>query len=134
MPTVILSSFVLIGGQFAAAMFNERDFCDEFGSLEKDQIKAGPIGRFSYSAEKYGFQVVPDRIDIRCRDEDVLPEALIAAAQRVVERLEPARPAISVSAVGINCDTVFQTQEIGQDGVSFCRSLTDASLSQKICG
>lgn len=132
MPTVMLSSFVFIGGQFAAAMFNERDFEKGFGPLDENQIKAGPVGRFSYSGGKYDFWVAPDRIDLRCRDENALPKTLIDATQSVVERLEPARPAISVSAVGINCDAVFQAQEIGQDGISFCRSLTDTTLSRNL--
>jgi len=128
----MLSSFVFIGGQFAAAMFNERDFEKEFGPLGENQIKAGPVGRFSYSEGKYDFWVAPDRIDLRCRDEAALPETLIDAAQSVADRLEPARPVISVSAIGINCDAVFPAQEIGQDGISFCRSLTDTSLSRRL--
>ena len=132
MPTVMLSSFVFLGGQFAASMFNERDFERGFGPLEENQIKAGPVGRFSYSRGKYDFWVAPDRIDLRCQDEAPLPETLINAAQSVAERLEPARPAISVSAIGINCDTVFQAQEIGQDGTSFCRSLTDTNPSRRL--
>ncbi len=132
MPTSIVSSFVVLGGEFAAVMFDERDFCNGFGPLERDQVKAGPIGRFSYLGGKYEFWVAPDRIDIRCRDQDVLPDALIAAAQRVVERLEPARPVISVSAIGMNYDVIFLAQEIGQEGHLWCRSLTNTSLSQSL--
>ena len=133
MPTVILSSVVFIGGEFAASMFNEHDFCERgFGPLEKNQIKVGPVGRFSYSKGKYDFWVAPGRIDLRCQDEAPLPRTLIDTAQSVIERLEPARPVISVSAIGINCDTVFQAQEIGQDGISFCRSLTETPLSRRL--
>ena len=132
MPSGILSTLVFVGGQFATGMFDERDFCNELGPLEGNQIKAGPIGRFSYSQGKYDFWVAPDRVEFRCHELAVLPNAPIAAAQKVIDRLEPARPAISISAIGINCDSVFQTQEIGQEGNILCDSLTDTPLSQSL--
>ena len=130
MPTSYLSSIVFVGGQFAASMFDEREFCNGFGPLEGDQIKAGPIGRFRYSRGRYEFLVAPDRVDIQCREQTILPEALIVAAQKVMTRLEPARSVVPVSGIGFNCDAVFGSGEIHVDGRAWCRSLTDTSRSR----
>ena len=78
MPLETLSTLVFVGGQFATGMFDERDFCNGLGPLDREQIKAGPIGRFSYSQGKYDFWVAPDRVEIRCHELAVLPNALIA--------------------------------------------------------
>ena len=106
-------------------MFDEREFCNGFGPLEDDQIKAGPIGRFRYSRGLYEFLVAPDRIDVQCRQPDNLPEVLTVAARKVIARLEPARSVVPVSGIGFNCDVVFGTREIRIDGQTWCRSLTD---------
>ena len=113
-------------------MFDERVLCEEFGQLDKDQIKAGPIGRFSYSKGQYEFWVVPDRIDIRCHDRTILPNKIIEVARKVADELEPMRKAIPISAVGINSDAIFDSQEINKEGIEFCRALTDTPLSQHL--
>ena len=132
MPISYLSSVVFVGGQFAASMFDEREFCNGFGPLEGEQIKAGPVGHFRYSRGQYGFQVAPDRVDIQCRKAAILPEELITAAEKVIARLEPARSAIPVSGLGLNCDVVFGAREIHQDGRTWCSALTDTPHTQKV--
>ena len=132
MPINYLSSIVFVGGQFAASMFDERELCNGFGPLEGDQIKAGPIGRFRYSRGQYEFLIAPDRVDIRCHESAILPEALITAAQKIIKRLEPARSAVPVSGVGFNCDVVFGSGEIGCNGKDWCHSLTDSPRTRGI--
>ena len=119
MPSGILSTLVFVGGQFATGMFDERDFCNELGPLEGNQIKAGPIGRFSYSQGKYDFWVAPDRVEFRCHELAVLPNAPIAAAQKVIDRLEPARPAISISAIGSTATVFFKPKRLAKKG-TYC--------------
>ncbi len=131
MPTEILSSVVFVGSEFKAALFDERDLCDGFGPLDKEPIRAGPIGRFSYSSGKYEFWIAPDRIDIRCREMDLIPQRLLdVTTHHVISVLEPIKKAIPISGIGINCDTIFNPRDIGQEGEQFCRTLTNTSLSQ----
>ena len=111
-------------------MFDERALIDPFGPLEKDQIKAGPVGQFRYARGAYGFSVTPDRVDIRCSGREILPLPLSAAATIVAEQLEPVRGFIS--AVGINCDAVFYAQEIGREGREFCQTLTETDLFRHV--
>ena len=132
MPKRIINTLVFVGGDFSASMFEERDLCEVFGPLERDQIKAGPIGRFSYSKGQYEFWIAPDRIDIRCHDRTILPNEIIAVARKVAGELEPMRKAVPISAVGINCDAIFYSQEIDREGSEFCRALTETPLSQHL--
>lgn len=111
-------------------MFDERALEPVFGPLEGNQIKAGPIGQFSYAKGTYGFSITPDRIDLRCSGRDIIPPSLLTAGEIVVEQLEPVRGL--VSAVGINCDAVFHSQEIGKEGRVFCQELTETDLFRRV--
>ena len=111
-------------------MFDERTLVSTFGPLDGGQIKAGPIGQFSYARGVYGFSVTPDRVDIRHSGRDILPPPLLTAGEIVAEQLEPVRR--FVSAVGINCDAVFYSQEIGKEGKVFCQDLTETDLFRRV--
>ena len=111
-------------------MFDEKTLISTFGSLDEVQIKVGPIGQFSYAKGIYGFSVTPDRVDIRHSGRDILPPPLLTAGEIVAEQLEPVRG--FVSAVGINCDAVFHSQEIGKEGKAFCRDLTETDLFRRV--
>ena len=130
MPKSIISTIVFVGREFDISMFDERALTEPFGRLEKDQIKAGPVGQFRYARGVYGFSVTPDRVDIRCSGREILPPALSAAGTIIAEQLEPVRGFIS--AVGINCDAVFYAQEIGQEGREFCQTLTETNLFRHV--
>lgn len=130
MPKSILSTLVFVGREFDTSMFDERDLRETLGPLDGNQIKAGPIGQFSYAKGEYGFSVTPDRVDIRHSGRDILPQPLLAAGAIVAERLEPVRGL--VSAVGINCDAVFYSQEVGKEGRAFCQELTEADLFRRV--
>lgn len=133
MPARILNSIVFVGSDFKADLFDERDLCEGgFGPLDKEPIKAGPIGRFSYSGSKYEFWIAPDRIDIRCHDTDIIPSSLLkVTTQQIIAVLEPIKKAVQVSGVGINCDAILTPREIGgREGGDFCRALTDTAFSQ----
>ena len=130
MPKSILSTLVFVGREFDTSMFDERDLRDTLGPLDGNQIKAGPLGQFSYARGTYGFSVTPDRVDIRHSGRDILPPPLLTAGEIVAEQLEPVRGFIS--AVGINCDAVFYSQEIGKEGKVFCQDLTETDLFRRV--
>ena len=130
MPKSILSTIVFVGREFNASMFDERKLEAFFGTLKGDQIKAGPIGQFRYTRDNASFSVTPDRVDLRYGGREILPDALVKAGAEMVERLEPVRGFIS--AVGINCDTVFYSQEVDKEGNEFCQHLTASPLFQQV--
>ena len=126
MPQRYTSSIVFVGnGQFTAAMFDEREFCNGFGPLEGDQIKAGPVGNFRYSQGRFELLIAPDRIDLRANNQGIAPPALLQAAREVIAKLEPARSAVPITGVGFNCDVVFRSGETKTHGISWCYSMLD---------
>ncbi len=130
MAQTYMSSLVFVGGEFPLAMFDERALFDSH--LDTDQLKAGPIGRFSYSSGLYRFNVTPGRIDLICQNTDILPQAVVDSAKIIAEVIEPARGAVRVSGVGMNCDTVFNQQYCGMKGVSFCSRMFDPRIADLV--
>ena len=126
-----MNSLVFVGGEFPLTMFDERQLFG--GNLDpKDQLKVGPIGRFGYSGGKYRFEVVPDRIDLKCNAPDIMPNDLISAARNVANMLEPMRRLVRVSGFGMNCDTVFEKQQIGMTGAEFCLQLINPRAKELV--
>lgn len=126
------STLVFVGGSFPPTMFDERALFN--GQLDPGQIKAGPIGQFSYSSGTYGFAVTPERIDLRCRSAGIVPDELVDAAELIAAEIQPARRAVSVSGIGMNCDTVFDHRDIGMTGVKFCNRFVHQPRMQKLIG
>ena len=126
-----MSSLVFVGGEFPLTMFDERELFG--GKLDaKDQLKIGPIGQFGYLEGKYRFEVTPDRVDLKCNAPDIVPEELIRAARSVANMLEPTRRLVRVSGFGMNCDTVFDKQQIGTTGAEFCLQLINPRAKELV--
>ena len=132
MPRTYLNSVVFAGREFDVSMFDERALAPMFGRLEKNSVRAGPVGNFTYSNGHYSFQIVPDRIDVRHSGQAVLPDILRSAGDIIIDQLNPVRGL--VNAVGINCDAVFSPQEIGRSGKEFCKFLMDSGAFQQLYG
>lgn len=124
------TSMVFVGGEFPPAMFDERELFG--GVLDPDQVKLGPIGRFSYSSGKFGFEIRPDRIDLKSVGSDILPDELVGAARMIVHKIEPTRAAVHVSGIGMNCDTAFKRQMIGERGADFCLNLFSKKMNDLV--
>lgn len=131
MPKSIINALVFVGREFNTSMIDERRLMDTFGPLTGDQIKAGPVGQFRYANDGASLSVAPDRIDIRQAGREVLPQSLIQAGRDVAQQVEPIRGFIS--AVGINCELTFYSQEIGKEGKDFCTELTATPLFAQVC-
>ena len=127
MAQTYMSSLVFVGGEFPLGMFDERALFD--GHLDPDQLKAGPIGQFSYSSGLYRFNVTPERIDLACQSTIILPQAVVDSARIIAGMIEPARGAVRISGFGMNCDTAFDQQYCGMSGASFCSRLFDPRMS-----
>ena len=128
MPRNYINSIVFVGREFDVSLFDEKELAPLLGPLDKNSVKAGPIGNFSYSNGHYNFQITPDRIDVRHSGTTILPDAPIQASVKVIERLRPISGL--VTAVGINCDTFFSDEEIGKSGREFCQALIDNAQFQ----
>ncbi len=94
MARTYMSSLVFVGGEFPPTMFDERALFN--GELEPDQLKAGPIGRFSYSSGVSRFNVTPERIDLECLSTVIVPQPVVDAARILAGVIEPARGAVRV--------------------------------------
>ena len=130
MPKKYTNTVVFVGREFDVSLFDEKELTQPFGSIDKNSVRAGPIGDFTYAHGHYNLLVTPNRIDIRHSGEAILPPALLAAAEIVVGQLQPVRGL--VSAVGINCDAVFSYQEIRKTGKEFCQALSEDKVFQHL--
>ena len=126
MEMIHTTSLVFVGGQFSPAMFDERAVFNV--RLDPDQVRIGQqIGQFTYSSGKYHFQVTPERIDLKCAGPTIIPDELVKAGERIVQEIEPARKALQVSGVGMNCDTIFDQQVPNITGKIVCSRLVSPS-------
>lgn len=130
MPRNYINSIVFVGREFDVSLFDEKELAPLLGPLDKDPVRAGPIGIFAYSNGHYSFQITPDRIDVRHSGTAILADALEQASEKVIERLRPISGL--VTGVGINCDAVFLAEEIGKSGREFCQALMDNALFQSL--
>ena len=132
MPIIHTSSVVIVGGEYAAHMFDERNLEEAFGDMDgKDTVRMGPVGRYSYARGTSLFAVTPERIDLRHNGDQILPEQLVQAAIAVAGVLESVSPVVRVTGLGLNCDSIFDEQEIGRTGIEFCegRLIQDSTKS-----
>ena len=131
---VTLSSIVFVGSNFTASVFDERALFADVGELDSNQVKAGPIGQFSYAGGTYQFLVTPDRINLLCNLSEIIPEPLVSLAHKVVEVLKPVKAVMSVTGVGINCEANFEPDVIGCTGNKFCEAIAVNQMSKYIIG
>ena len=133
MPKDIVSSASFIGSDFPVSMLDEHEFVPLLGPLmEGGQVRAGTFGSFRYTGGAYELRVASERVDILCYDQNVIPDALMGAARLVIGKIESSPESdTTVSAVAINCGCTFLSDEIGTDGITFCRNLVDTPFSRK---
>ena len=132
MSTNATVSLVFVGGEFSPSLINEHDFERYLGGLDAEGLlKVGPVGQYFYSSRKFQVSIAPDRIDLKGFNIDFLQEELISAAKAVIDVLTPVQSVVRVTGFGINCDTLFNQDEIGQTGANFCtdRLISPGSLS-----
>ena len=125
-------SLVFVGGEFSPNLINEHDLETHLGKLDTEGLlKVGPIGQYFYSSRKFQVSIAPDRIDLKGFGVSFLQEELISAASAVIGVLNPVQSVVRVTGFGMNCDTLFDQDEIGQTGTQFCieRLINPASLS-----
>ena len=126
------NSVVFVGNQFQPSMFDERSLFG--GNIDPDQLRAGPISQFSYSSGTFQFVVVPERIDLKCNGTEIVPDDLVNEAKTIIAEIQPARKAVKVTGIGMNCDTVFDHRDIGMTGIKFCNRLIHAPRMHKLIG
>lgn len=128
MELIHTTSLVFVGGQFSPAMFDERDVFNV--RPDPDQVRIGQqIGQFTYLSGKYQLQVTSERIELMGTGPQIVSNELVEAGQRVVQEIEPARKAVQVSGLGMNCHTVFDQQVSSITGKSFCSRLVSPDAS-----
>lgn len=122
-----ISSLVFVGA-FPPGMFDEGELFG--GELDSGQrLDIGLFFQCSYASGKYRFQTIPERIDLRAGDPEIVPGALVDAARTIVAKMKSAHRAVRVSGFGMNCDTVFDRQSIGVRGADYCSRLVDPKVT-----
>ena len=120
MPKNIINSIIIVakqGRNFPNSIINEHELVAEFGDLDQSQIKTEQFSQFRYAGGQYEMLVLPDRIDIRStQGQDILPAPLVTVARKIAQELDPMKKALSLIAMGINCDMTFYHQEVGREG------------------
>ena len=117
-----LNTSVFAGNGFAFGLFDEHKLFG--GELDSGkQVKFGQFALFSYLDGKGWFEITPERIDLKYFSSDIVPDILLDAATSVIEMIKSAHEKIQVSNFGVNCDTVFSQELIGENGISFCSKL-----------
>lgn len=124
------NSVVFVGGEFSPALFDERALFG--GRLGPDQVRIGPIGQFGYADDTYRFEISPNRIDLKHKGAEILPDELVEAARAVAAAIEPVRRTVGVSGAGMNCDTVIDRHIVGARGADFCSRLIRGSVSELV--
>lgn len=124
-------SFVVVGDGFKPSMFKPDDFFD--GAVDDDQtVVQGPFCQFQYRSGLYGLSVVPNRVNVKTVEQDLLSSDLTTNVRRVFGILDKFKGAVTVSAWGMNCEADFAPSEIG---VEYCNNLVDKSrFNHLLCG
>lgn len=124
------STAVFVGGEFPVTAFDERTLFS--GALDPDQLRVGPIARYSYSSGTYHFRIYPKRIDLKCTGPDIVPDEVVDAAETIANAIEPIRQVVRVSGFGMNCDAVLDQELSGVNGATFCSQLFDPWIHQLV--
>lgn len=124
------STVVFVGGEFPVTVFDERTLFN--GDLDPDQLRMGPIARYSYSSGTYQFTINRERIDLECTGPDIVPNEIVNAAETIASAIEPVRQVVRVSGFGMNCNAVLDQELPGVNGATFCSQLFDLRVHQLV--
>lgn len=128
-----ITTIVFIGSGFHAGMFDERELCHSLGEIEtKDTERKQENGQYSYSRGNYRFSISPERLVLT--GSKVFPKELTEAARAVIVRLAQYNPLPVVMAVELNCDSMFEQNELGSTGEDFCKALNHESNVESLFG
>ncbi len=104
-------------------MFNEKMLFD--GEVDHQNIlRIGPLWQTNYKGGRYTFSILPDRVDVKENAaQEILAPELMNSAETVSKMIEPFMQTGQVTGVGMNCDTVFGINLLGETGTSYCAKL-----------
>ena len=124
------NTIVVVGDRLDSGAIQPEQFFG--GSVDPNRIIVGPLTQISYNSGKCLFFSVPDRIDLRVQSQDVMPQELWGAANNLLAKLEDIRSAISVTAIGMNCDVVLPA--VGDLSGDFSNSFVQLDRLEDITG
>lgn len=124
------STVVFVGGEFPIAVFDERTLFG--GDLDSDQLRMGPVARYSYSSGTYQFTINRERIDLECTGPDIVPDEVVDAAETIANTIEPVRQIVRVSGFGMNCNAILDQELCGVNGTMFCSQLFEPWIHQLV--
>ena len=111
---MILNAVVIVGDRFAPDMVSPEHLFDL--PVDVGRLLLGPISQVNYGSGRCGFTLNPSRIDLRVQSQEVMPQELRSATERLAAILEGIRVAVDIGGIGFNCDCVFPaTGKTGRD-------------------
>lgn len=124
------NAVVVVGERFDPGMVSPERLFDR--AVDPTRLLAGPIAQYTYGSGVCAFQLTPDRIVVSTQSQEVLPEELRLAADKLFFDLENIRAAIDVNGVGLNCDAVLPMS--ANKGREISNSLTQFDMLRDIAG
>ncbi len=133
MPAMHLTTIVFVGSRFHAGMFDERELCSSLGEIEvMNTERKQESGRYSYSGGKYQFTVSSEQLTLT--GPQIFPEEVVEATRTIIARLTKYSPLPVVASVGLNCDSIFEQEELSLSGIDFCNMLNSQSDVERLFG
>ena len=130
MPFEQLNSVVVVG-QFPHRFLDERELFG--GNVDVDTLfQVHPITQCSFGSGKYQLTLTPDRIDLGANETTILSDELVEAARTVADRLDSLQHMVTVTGLGMNCDSAISRNDIGKNGVEYCTELVSAEIEHLI--
>ena len=125
-----MSSLVFVG-KFPENLLDERELFD--GRIDPGgQLQVGSVKQCAYANGVYQYQALPERIDLRAKSPNIMPNILVEAVEFVVKQLDAATRSVDVFGFGMNCDTTIDKNLINRSGRDYCFRLLLGSKLKKI--
>ncbi len=133
MPAFHITTIMFVGSSFHAGMFDERALCPFLGEIEvMDTERKEESGQYKYSRGNYQFSVSPERLTLT--GPKIFPKEVAEATRAIIARLAQYSPLPIVTAVGLNCDSIFEQEELGLSGIDFCAMLNNKADIENLLG
>lgn len=124
------NSIAIVGEEFNPGLFEPNDFIEDLGAPDFRQTIVLPMMAL-YVFPKTATRILlePQKLDFQRstiregdREPEVLPELLREMITPIILGQGGSASGISIKAMGFNCNFVVSLEDMGIDGLTFCRN------------